>query len=343
VRLGYSFGRLLPYVTGGVAYGGTSVQSLQAMPGLAMGVSQRATGVGFAAGAGLDVSLTDRLSARAEYLYLQLPGVSGPAVAITPAFPLLAGSYAGGSVEAHLVRGGMNYRFAGLNDLMPAGPQGDLLDMLKGILFEPAAHDWSGVYAGVNAGYGGNVLNGVAADSLPGVARVSNVTDRSGGVIGGGQIGYQRQFANRLVVGVESDMHGSGVAASRQETVFGPNGAAVGGTSIAMDWFGTTRARLGLARGTTLAFVTGGAAYGGVSVSGASFAATGATRFGWTVGSGTEYALSDKVSLRADYLYVSLNGVSATAFGPAPASFSTGRVASHVTRVGLNWRFGLLD
>ncbi|MGE5388787.1 MAG: outer membrane protein [Hyphomicrobiales bacterium] len=346
-RLGYSSGRLLPYVTGGVAYGETSVKSVQALPGLVLGVSQRSTGVGWAAGAGLDVALSDRISARAEYLYLQLPGAAGLAAGVTPTIPALAGSYRTGTTEAHLVRGGLNYRFAGFNDLMPSSPQGDLLDTIKGILFQDPTLDWSGVYGGVSAGYGGGALNLLTSASTPGFARATNLNDRSGGAIAGAQIGYQRQIANRFVLGVESDAQWSGVTASHQEAAFALNGVAAG-DSYGMDWFGTTRARLGLARGSSLTFVTGGVAYGGVSVSGAQAGALlpgdGRTQFGWTLGSGTEYALTDKLSLKADYLYVSLNGVSGQglAFAPAPVagSFATGRLVTQVTRVGLNWRFG---
>jgi opacity protein-like surface antigen len=349
-RLGYSFGRLLPFVTGGVAYGETSVNSAQSLPGIAVGVSQRATGVGWAAGAGVDVALSDRLSARADYLYLQLPGAAGVAAGFAPANPALAGTYRTGAAEAHLVRGGMNYRFAGFGDLVPAAPQGDLLNTIKGLLFQDPALDWSGVYAGANGGYGGNVLNLTTAASAPGFGSVTNLSDRSGGAVAGGQIGYQLQFARRFVLGVETDAQWSGVTAAHQETGFGWNGAAAGAAAYGMDWFGTTRARLGRARGSSLTFVTGGVAYGGVSVTGAQAGAplTGAnaTPFGWTVGSGSEYALTDKLSLKADYLYVSLNGASGQAVAVAPGfslaqSYSTGRIATHVTRVGLNWRFGL--
>lgn len=343
-RLGYSYGRLLPYVTGGVAYGETSVKSLQALPGLVVGVSQRSTGVGWAAGAGLDVALSDRVSARAEYLYLQLPGVSGLAAGFSPTLPALAGTYRTGTTDAHLVRGGLNYRFAGLNDLMPATPRGDLLDTIKGLLFQEAALDWSGLYGGVTAGYGGGVVNLAAISSTPGFAQATALTDRSGGAVAGAHIGYQRQIANRFVLGLESDAQWSGVAASHQETASALN--APPGAVTALDWFGTTRARLGLARGSSLTFVTGGVAYGGVSVSGAQagslFPGDALTKLGWTLGSGTEYALTDKLSLKADYLYVSLNGASGQAVAPAPVagSFSTGRLVTQVTRVGLNWRFG---
>jgi opacity protein-like surface antigen len=347
-RLGYSFGRLLPYLTGGVAYGEISASGAQALAaGLVSSGYVRSTNVGWAAGAGLDIALSGRLSARAEYLYLQLPGVSAPAVGITPPpFPALAGSFSTGLMQAHMVRGGVNYRFGGLGDLMPSTEGG-----IMALLFQKPELDWSGFYVGVNGGYGGGVVDGVTAFGQPGLAFSTYVSNRTGGAIAGGQIGYNRQFANQIVVGLETDAQWSGVRAWHQATTVGvPNGFVFTDTPNAMNWFGTTRARMGYARGASLLYVAGGAAYGEIAASGTQFAGalfTGSgarTQFGWTVGTGTEYSLTRNLSLKAEYLYVSLNGVNGPAVGlglaPFTGAFSTGRFATNITRVGLNWRFG---
>lgn len=352
-RLGYSFGRFLPYVTGGVAYGAVQAQGVQALgAGLLTAGEARATNVGWAAGAGLDFALSPRLSARAEYLYLQLPGVSGSAYGVTPApLPPLLGSFSTGLMEAHMVRGGMNYRFAGLGDMVPEMPQGDLIGGLMAMLLEKPQTDWTGFYVGVNGGYGGNIVNGLTVFAQPGLAFSTNVSNRTGGAVAGGQAGYSYQFANQIVAGIETDAQWSGVEAWHQATTLGgPGGYVYTDTPNAMTWFGTTRARLGLARGYTMSYVTGGVAYGEITASGTQVAGglfTGSAaqgRVGWTVGSGTEYALTQNLALKADYLYVSFEGVRgpAAGFGAAPfaGAFSTGRFATHVTRVGLNWRFG---
>lgn len=346
-RLGYSFGRLLPYVTGGVAYGGISASGVQAVAGLVSSGARQSTNVGWAAGAGLDIALSGRLSARAEYLYLQLPGVSAPAAGITPPpFPALAGSFSTGLMQAHMARVGVNYRFGGLGDLVPSTEGG-----IMALLFQKPSLDWSGFYAGVNGGYGGGVVDGVTAFSQPALAFTTYVSNRTGGAVAGGQIGYNHQFANQIVLGVETDAQWSGVRAWHRATTVGlPNGFVATDTPNAMNWFGTTRARLGYARGSSMLYATGGAAYGEISASGTQFAGalfTGSgarTQFGWTVGSGTEYALTPNLSLKAEYLYVSLSGVRgpAAGFGAAPfvGAFSTGRFNANVTRIGLNWRYG---
>lgn len=349
-RLGFSVGRLLPYVTGGVAYGETSATGVQLLPGgsIVTGAAQSTT-VGWAAGAGLDIALSGNLSARAEYLYLQLPGVSGPAIGVTPQQQAIPGAFSTGATEAHVIRGGTNYRFTGLNDLLPRMDGG-----LLAFLFQKADVDWSGFHVGVNGGYGGGVVNGFTTYARPGLAFSTYTSNRTGGALAGGQVGYDYQFANQIVVGLETDAQWSGVRAWRQGTTVGgldPNGAVYTDTPNAMTWFGTTRARLGYARGSSLIYATGGVAYGELTttatqLSGAALlTSSGArTQVGWAVGSGTEYALNDKLSLKAEYLYMSFNGLGGPAAGIAPipftGSFANGRFATQVTRVGLNWRFG---
>ncbi|MBL1255595.1 outer membrane protein [Methylocystis sp. Sn-Cys] len=345
-RLGFAFGRLLPYVTGGVAYGEVSANGVQALAaGLVTSGYRRSTNVGWTAGAGLDISLSNRLSARAEYLYLQLPGVSAPAAGLTaPPLPALVGSFSTGLMQAHMVRAGVNYHFGGAGDFLP---EGGVLAML----FQKPEVDWTGFYVGVNGGYGGGKVGGVTAFGQPGLAFSTYASNRTGGAIAGGQIGYNYQLANQIVLGVESDAQWSGVKAWHQATTVGvPGGFVFTDTPNGMSWFGTTRARLGFASGRALAYATGGVAYGeitttGLQFAGALFSGSGArTHVGWTVGGGSEYALTQNLSLKAEYLYVSLDGVSGPAVGlgltPFAGAFTTSRFTTNVTRVGLNWRFG---
>jgi outer membrane immunogenic protein len=94
-----------------------------------------------------------------------------------------------------------------------------------------------------------------------------------------------------------------------------------------IDWYGTMRARLGfLPFDRLLLYGTGGLAYGKVETSkleSAVFSGGIANRFwlgnssdikwGWTAGVGTEYALTPRIMVRAEYLYVDLGQSSATA------------------------------
>ena len=63
-------------------------------------------------------------------------------------------------------------------------------------------------------------------------------------------------------------------------------------------------------------------------------------------GAGADYAMTADLSLRAEYLYVSLAGISGVASGviipgtPLMGQFSTGSVTNNIMRVGVNWKFG---
>jgi outer membrane immunogenic protein len=119
-----------------------------------------------------------------------------------------------------------------------------------------------------------------------------------------------------------------------------------------LDWFGTSRLRAGFARGDSLSYATAGVAYGNIGVSeydanGGLFTnSASALRAGWVVGSGTEYAILPHLSLRAEYLYMSMGGLNSAATGAVSngngllvGTASTGRMTNNIMRVGLSWSF----
>ncbi|HSI40589.1 MAG TPA: outer membrane protein [Xanthobacteraceae bacterium] len=63
-RLGYAFGNVLPYVTGGFAWGHNEVSF--------DGLSSDKTLTGWTAGAGLEYAVTNNWTVKAEYLYMDL-------------------------------------------------------------------------------------------------------------------------------------------------------------------------------------------------------------------------------------------------------------------------------
>lgn len=95
-RIGYAFGRWLPYVTGGAAYGDIKAQQFNG--------TSTATRLGWTAGAGLEYSIDRNWSAKVEYLHLDL-GTAGFFSAANGATTL--------SVPAKddLVRAGINYHW----------------------------------------------------------------------------------------------------------------------------------------------------------------------------------------------------------------------------------------
>ena len=356
LRAGYSFGRLLPYVTGGVAYGEVKASGTRFTGGALFLGSTTDTKVGWTVGGGVDYALSNTLSVRAEYLYLQLPSVGGSAAALLPPpFSPLIGSFSTGPFGAHIVRTGVDMKFGDLNGFL-AGNQLDFLTAAPTL-------DWTGFYVGVNGSYGGGWVDAVTthaapplaiagAFAFPGLLTSTYTTNRTGGFIAGGQAGYNYRLTEHIVLGVETDGQWSDVKAWHQETTTGLLGLVFTDTKNALTWFGTTRLRAGWASGDALYYLTGGVAYGEVSANGTQLAgglftgSASATKVGWAAGAGADYALSKNLSLRAEYLYVSFDGVGGPSVGLVPppfpsfvGAFSTGTFGTHITRAGLNYHF----
>lgn len=212
---------------------------------------------------------------------------------------------------------------------------------------------WTGFYLGLNAGYSWAASNNVEVGSAavydrwtefpavffggPQALALSGTTSlkNRSGFLGGGQTGYNYQFNNNFLVGLEADIQGASIRGEGNFiggaawTSGGVNHAAIGGTTVAAhtDWLGTLRGRLGyLWKPTTLFYITGGLAYGGAKVTtyqtalathsfgaltwpSASIGGLGRydnIRVGWTIGAGFEWLLTPNLSFKAEYLYYDL-------------------------------------
>jgi len=113
---------LLPYVTGGLAYGEISTtDTVSAInlggnnpPGVPVSASysNSTTKVGWTAGAGLEGVISGRWTAKIEYLYMDLGNVSGAfsTPIIAPSGGLVSTSY-NSHITDNILRVGVNYRF----------------------------------------------------------------------------------------------------------------------------------------------------------------------------------------------------------------------------------------
>ena len=113
---------------------------------------------------------------------------------------------------------------------------------------------------------------------------------------------------------------------------------------------GTLAARIGYAFDRTLLYVKGGGAWADnafelnlVGVGALNYEAN-ASRFGWTVGGGVEYALLPNVTAKLEYDYLAL-GTHSVAFNVPPAfsvinSLSIGQDV-HAAKLGVNYLFNL--
>lgn len=211
------------------------------------------------------------------------------------------------------------------------------------------AEDWTGFYVGANVGYGGDTF-----DYPVNVARVGSGSARltSGGVLGGGQVGYNKQLGSYLL-GLEADIQGTDVKAEISASGAGNGAAFDGKAGSSLDYFGAVRGRLGyLATSNILVYATGGFAYGGLnSYAKGSISGVGAASLskdsdltGWTVGGGAELALNPQWSVKGEYLYADL-GKATLASGNilgTSANLSV-KPTVNVFRIGLNYKLDAFD
>jgi outer membrane immunogenic protein len=212
-----------------------------------------------------------------------------------------------------------------------------------------APYSWTGWYIGANAGYGLGYGQGTLAFG----PALETFNAMPAGGFGGGQLGYNYQFGS-FVIGAETDIQGAGISDTRTCLL-----GCIPGSSALIDqklnWFGTTRARVGLANGPVLTYVTAGAAYGGMetgvtTIFGASTAASSvsATKSGWTWGTGVEAALGGNWTAKAEYLYMDLGSSSASNTVAVPGIAGVIPVVTTVNvknreqifRAGVNYHFG---
>lgn len=98
-RVGYAWDRIMPYITGGLAVG-----EVQANPGLGfLGASE--TNAGWTIGAGVEAAITNNFTAKVEYLYVDLGDVNCGTLACGGVVPTNV------DFTAHIVRGGVNFKF----------------------------------------------------------------------------------------------------------------------------------------------------------------------------------------------------------------------------------------
>jgi outer membrane immunogenic protein len=171
------------------------------------------------------------------------------------------------------------------------------------------AFNWTGAYAGVNAGYDFGKMT--KSDSA-----VGNID----GYSFGGTVGYNQQI-DQFVVGVEGDLATANVKGS------------TGANSAKISSLGTVRARAGVAVDRALVYGTAGYAGGNTKVT---TAAGSASKWenGYAFGAGLEYAFTNNISAKAEYLYTHLNDKNYNLTAVTNAGSNTNAI-----RTGVNYKF----
>ncbi len=218
--------------------------------------------------------------------------------------------------------------------------------------------NWTGFYAGGFLGveYGKTDMR-FANDPIDGN------NPRVFGALGGIQVGYNYQTANRWVFGVEADIGSTNLKGSRPCTTANNVGLELT-CQNASNWIATAAVRVGYAWERTLFYVKGGGAWAddrinvscafgptnGTVVNGFllgpclnqfgqptnGFNSSG-TRAGWLLGYGTEFDLGHNWSAKAEYDYIDL-GTRTSLMSDGVTTMRDNGFINQV-KIGVNYRF----
>jgi outer membrane immunogenic protein len=216
------------------------------------------------------------------------------------------------------------------------------------------ADSWTGLYVGIMGGYAAAPAHSDPSGILPFIGAYPIEFTADGGFVGG-QIGYDHQFANRMVLGIVGDGAWANLKgkACAEVTAGGCDGDPRDSYATGkVNWLATVRGKLGFAVSpSALLYATGGAAFAGTTsgdsfIDGTHHIKADTTRNGWTIGAGAQYKVTRNVSFGAEYLYAD--------FGTKHVSFdSTGlggglagqdisintKLQLHVFKAALNYHF----
>jgi len=226
-------------------------------------------------------------------------------------------------------------------------------------------YNWTGFYVGAHLGAGwsrGSMTGDPVPDPITfGIDRVIIPSGSGNSGVAGGQIGFNWQLAPNILLGLEADLTGTALDRSgRAAPVPSPNPFARGSFAQAsqhIDWLGTIRGRGGFVWDRLLVYATGGVAWqhanytanevlpnlgdtGGFSNPGSS----DATKAGWVVGGGLEYAWSGNWIARAEYLHYHFEDSFFGGLVPGVPDIAFGirygvQTNLDVVRAGLSYRF----
>ena len=216
------------------------------------------------------------------------------------------------------------------------------------------AEPWKGLFIGANLGYGMYFNN---ASVLPFESTPTVVAEyspllihlQSAGFLGGAQVGYN-WVRNNVLWGIEADIDDAYIAGTNSIT-FVPFPYFINNSvTQQLNWFGTARAKLGkVVSNTLLPYITAGFSVANTELMYAqavSFTPLNQpvlqntfrkkqTMLNWVGGAGLEYAVSDHVRYKLEYLYLDLGNLALDSNYYALNS----DFASNVLRLGINYHF----
>lgn len=207
-------------------------------------------------------------------------------------------------------------------------------DMIEPIVAAP--YNWTGGYIGAQLGYAW------ASSRFENSWTDYSDLDPRGG-FGGIYGGYNYQFPNYVVIGLDADINAADI---RRHSDYYLSGvlAETYAMSSKIKWTGAIRARLGYAVDRFLPYIAGG-------YSAAEFevrlhdgflnreVSQKDTRSGWNIGAGLDWAATDNVILRAEYRFTDYSKKNFDDFWGKEDGWSRIKLRTNDIRLGIAYKF----
>jgi len=212
---------------------------------------------------------------------------------------------------------------------------------------------WTGCYIGAQIGAGWGRKDVSEPDANDNFAEEGDRirVDTGTGLVGGGQIGCDYQFAPGWVIGIEGAALGAGLKGDVVDPFKTSKGAPIN-LHAKTDFLASVTGRVGWGWDRVLLYAKGGVAWaddhysatgvgcGSICPTPFDFAAS-ETRTGWTVGGGLEWAFAGPWSAKVEFAYYDFGTRSVNltdpVFGVTPADI---KQRIETVTVGINYRFG---
>jgi outer membrane immunogenic protein len=196
-------------------------------------------------------------------------------------------------------------------------------------VYAAPVYNWTGFYIGGHLGGAFGASNGFTTTNAGIVGSTNNSS-----FLGGGQLGYNYQFAPNWVLGIEGDISGL----SNNNKSFGIGGGT-GVTTGSSGYLADVTGRLGYTWGPTMLYGKGGVAFRDSTsftpTGAAVLTSTNANSTGYTVGGGLEYMFAPSWSAKVEYQYYD--------FGTSGFTSNLGAVSFkddvHTVKAGVNYHF----
>jgi len=191
-------------------------------------------------------------------------------------------------------------------------------------------YNWTGLYVGAFVGGAFSGSNGINDPLGYGFVRDGN----SNSFFGGGQLGYNYQFAPNWVLGIEGDIGGLDYKRTYVDNI-GPDFIRQ-----KSDWLASVTGRLGYTWGPGMLYVKGGAAFRDKSFSSSYIGYSADSKdTGYTIGGGLEYMFAPAWSAKIEYQYYDFGKTNVFDVAVPGSAIASYKNDLHTVKAGINYHF----